>query len=115
MVGTPDDPAGGLDPALVRYLRLLVTSLAAVMMLGIAAIVVLLFVRMPRPLPPLPAAITLPGDAEAVAVTRGADWVAVVTRDDRILIFGAGGGLRQEVRIERAPPDVPAGPRDVTR
>ncbi|MEL7182242.1 MAG: DUF6476 family protein, partial [Pseudomonadota bacterium] len=31
--------------------------------------------------------------------TRGSDWMAVTT-DDRILIYGLDGTLRQTVRIE---------------
>ena len=42
----------------------------------------------------------MPGGATALAFTRGRDWFAVVTGDDRILIYGADGTLRQEVRIE---------------
>lgn len=47
----------------------------------------------------LPEGFALPEGAEAQAVTFGAGWIAVVTRDDRILIFGPDGALRQEVRL----------------
>jgi hypothetical protein len=34
-----------------------------------------------------------------LAVTFGQGWIAVVTEDDRILIFGADGTLRQELKV----------------
>lgn len=60
---------------------------------------------MPRPglgLPPtLPAQLELPKGTEAAAVTLGKDWVAVVTKDDRILIFGSDGKLWQNIAVTR--------------
>lgn len=53
---------------------------------------------------PLPDAITLPAGVTAQALTRGAHWLAVVTHDDRILIYGLDGKtLRQEIKILPAP------------
>ena len=43
----------------------------------------------------------LPDGARAVAFTQGSDWFAVVTADDRILVFDRlTGRLRQEVRLD---------------
>lgn len=110
MAGTPDEDgaaAGALegpDAAALRWLRGLVTALTAVMILGILAVVALLVIRLPDvsalAAPPLPDALRLPAGAEPLAVTQGRGWFAVVTEDDRILIFGADGALRQEVRVE---------------
>jgi hypothetical protein len=47
----------------------------------------------------MPDGFTLPEGAKAEAVTFGTGWIAVVTTDDRILIFGRDGRLRQEVAI----------------
>lgn len=84
------------------------TVLTVTMIGGVLAIVALLVIRLsddtpPQPgLAPLPEAITLPEGARATAFTQGADWFAVVTGDDRILIYDrATGALRQTVRIER--------------
>jgi len=42
----------------------------------------------------------LPEGVRANAVTMGADWFAVVTEDDRILIFDRDSGeIRQTVQI----------------
>ena len=106
MGSTPEDDGAprGPDARALRLLRALVTVLTAVMIAGIVAIVALLVIRMPdgRALAavPVPDAIRLPDGARATAFTRGPGWFAVVTGDDRILIYGADGSLRQEVRIE---------------
>lgn len=70
---------------------------------GVITVVGLLVTRMPQafqtPAPTLPEDFTLPEGTEAEAVTFGTGWIAVVTTDDRILIFGRDGQLRQEVAI----------------
>ena len=116
MGGTPDEDDGfdlgtlrGPDASALRRLRALVTTLTAVMILGILAIVAVLVIRLSdagltgegaRVSAPLPEALALPDGARATAFTRGPDWLAVVTEDDRILIYDLDGALRQEVRIE---------------
>ena len=92
------------EPANLRFLRRLVTVLTAVMILGIAAVVGLLVLRLstpPRPM--LPETVTLPDGVRAEAVTFGAGWYAVVTDAHTILIFdSATGALRQSVEITPA-------------
>ena len=93
----------GLPPSL-KLLRVLVFLLMATMIAGFLVIVALFVIRMPGrggDSLALPATITLPEGARASAFTRGRDWLAVVTEDDRILIFDAEtGALRQSIRIE---------------
>jgi Flp pilus assembly protein protease CpaA len=100
------DPTDAPDPALppsLRFLKWLVILLTITMIAGVITIVGLLVTRMPQafsaPAPSLPDGFTLPPGTEAQAVTFGAGWIAVVTDDDRILIFGRDGRLRQEVAI----------------
>lgn len=51
---------------------------------------------------PLPERIALPDGVAPVAFTQGTDWFAVVTDDDRILIYDrTTGQLRQTVVVER--------------
>ncbi len=76
------------------------------MIAGLVTIIVLIVIRVPdvvRTVPdpvPLPTSITLPDGSIATAFTRGADWYAVVTGDDEILIFDIGTGeLLQRVEI----------------
>jgi Flp pilus assembly protein protease CpaA len=100
------DPTDAPDPALppsLRFLKWLVILLTLTMIIGVITVVTLLVTRMPQafsaPAPGLPEGFTLPAGTEAEAVTFGTGWIAVVTTDDRILIFGRDGQLRQEVAI----------------
>ena len=50
--------------------------------------------------PPVPAALDLPKGARATAFTQGDDWLAVVTADDRILIYDRlTGQLRRQIDL----------------
>jgi hypothetical protein len=93
-------------PPSLRFLKHLVTVLMIVMIVGVITVVGLLVTRMPSatPGPVLPASLTLPAGAKAAAVTLGTGWIAVVTTDDRILIFDTAGNLRQEHRIDITAP-----------
>jgi len=99
---TPDAPDPVLPPSL-RLLKWLVIALTLTMIGGVITVVALLVTRMPQAFsavsPSLPQGFTLPAGAEARAVTFGEGWIAVVTEDDRILIFGRDGRLRQEVTL----------------
>lgn len=74
------------------------TTLTAVLILGVIAIVALLVIRLnavaPGPTLALPAEIALPDGETAAAITRGSDWIAIVTRDgagaERIRVLDAG-------------------------
>jgi len=101
MARAPDGD-DGLPPG-VRLLKWLVIGLTATLIVGVMAITFVIVLRLSTPapgLPPLPASIALPPGAVAQAFTQGRDWIAVVTQDDRILIYDrAGGRLRQTLTI----------------
>ncbi|MCZ0813404.1 MAG: DUF6476 family protein [Pseudomonadota bacterium] len=89
-----------VDPAMLRYLRLLVTILTGTMIAGVLVIIFLLVTRFADKGPDLPEAIELPGGASAQAFTQGRGWFAVVTDDDRILIYDrVTGQLQRTVQI----------------
>ena len=91
-----------MTPATLKFLARLVTVLTATMIVGLIVITGLLVTRLGREPAPvaLPEVISLPDGARATAVTRGAGWYAVVTDDDRILIYDAqSGALRQDVKV----------------
>jgi len=94
----------GLPPSL-RFLKGLVIVLTLTMIIGVITVVAVLVTRMQQSfdtklhLPDLPASLTLPAGAKPQAITFGTGWTAVVTTDDRILIFGTDGQLRQEVPL----------------
>lgn len=105
----PDGPGGNvadmdspeaLPPSLVR-LRRLVTALTLAMIAGFVVLIAALVVRLNAGGPELPATLDLPDGARATAFTQGTDWFAVVTQDDRILVYDRlTGRLRQTLRIE---------------
>lgn len=72
------------------------------MILGLLTIVGLLVMRFTADSAaiPLPDQIELPNGARATAFTRGADWYAVVTDGNEILIYDmVSGVLRQRISI----------------
>lgn len=76
------------------------TTLTVVMIGGLVVIISLLVIRLQASDTPLPAEIALPDGVEAEAVTLGRDWIAIVSQDNRILIFDREtGDLRQEIQI----------------
>jgi len=89
-----------VEPANLKFLRLLVTTLTAIMIVGVLVVIALLVTRLRDTGPSLPAEITLPDRARATAFTQGQGWYAVVTEDNRLLVFNrTSGALVQEVAI----------------
>lgn len=92
-----------VEPANLKFLRLLVTSLTAIMIVGVLVVIALLVTRLRDTGPQLPAEITLPDGARATAFTQGRGWYAVVTDDNRLLVFNrTSGALVQELAITAA-------------
>jgi len=85
----------------VKYLRLLVTILTVTMIVGFLVIVFLFVTKFSEAFgPELPNEITLPDGTEATAFTQGDTWFAIVTKDQKILIFDRDGGtLRKTISI----------------
>lgn len=71
------------------------------MIVGVITITGLLVTRMPdgQAAIAVPDNLQLPDGAVPEAVTMGKGWIAVVTSDARILIFGANGQLLQQVKV----------------
>jgi len=98
-----DDIENSSEPANLRFLRRLVTALTATMILGVLTVIVLLVIRLNTQgdTLALPDRITLPSGSIATAFTVGADWYAVVTKDDEILIFDhTTGSLRRTISLD---------------
>lgn len=94
-------------PPSLRLLKWLVILLTLSMIGGVITVVWLIVTRMPATFAPqaptVPEAVVLPEGKKAAAVTFGQGWIAVVTTDDHILIFGTEGKLRQEMAISSEP------------
>ena len=94
------DTPGPVDEKTLKFLRLLVTVLTGTMILGLLVIIALFVIKFSETRPPLPERITLPAGTEAQAFTQADTWYAVVTTDNRILIYSAQTGtLLQEVEV----------------
>ena len=79
----------------------MVMSLTAVMIGGVLVTFALIVIRLSDRRPTLPDQIDLPDGAQAQALTIGNNWYAVVTDDNRILIFDkTTGKLRQDIPVE---------------
>lgn len=75
--------------------------LTAVMIGGVLVTFALIVIRLSDRAPTLPDQVELPDGAKAQAVTIGNNWFAVVTDDNRILIFDkTTGRQRQEITVE---------------
>jgi hypothetical protein len=101
-----DAPEVGTLPPGLRLLKGLVMALTLTLIGGVITVVAVIVTRMPdasAQLPVLPAGLTLPEGTKAAAFTAGTGWFAVVTTDDRILIFDRSGALRQDIRIDSRP------------
>lgn len=97
----PAPPDAPLPPSL-RLLKWLVIVLTLTMIGGVITVVGLIVTRMPQAFtstPELPETLSLPDGARAQAITFGTGWTAVVTTDDRILVFDKDGQLTQEVQL----------------
>lgn len=91
---------GSLPPQLI-FLKRLVTALGVAMIAGFLVLIAALVIRLNADPLPLPDRITLPEGVTATAFTQGTDWFAVVTSDNRILIYDrTTSALRQEVSID---------------
>ncbi|MCL3882353.1 DUF6476 family protein [Marivita sp. GX14005] len=89
------------EPANLRFLRRLVTTLTVTMIAGVILITALIVIRYNQSATPLPEVITLPDGTDAMAFTQARNWYAVVTEDDQILIFARDTGrLMRRIRIE---------------
>ena len=95
----------GLPPSL-RFLKGLVIALMITMIVAVITVTAVIVTRMPQSftaqpasLPQLPDAIILPEGVDAQAATFGEGWIAVVTDDDRILIYSPQGDLQQEITL----------------
>ncbi|EPX79830.1 DUF6476 family protein [Litoreibacter arenae] len=100
----PEFPAE--EPANLKFLRRLVTTLTATMIVGLVVMITLLVIRLNSATPDLalPEYIELPDGTRTTAFTQAPTWYAVVTADDRILIFNRDSGqLTQEISVNSRP------------
>ena len=89
------------EPANLRFLRRLVTTLTAVMIVGLLVLIGLIVIRLQQPSVTLPDAITLPSGETATAYTFGRGWYAVVTEGNQIIIYDMDtGDIRKTIEVD---------------
>ncbi|WP_170412228.1 DUF6476 family protein [Ruegeria atlantica] len=97
----PSEPQEPQETPQLRLLRRMVMLLTAVMIGGVLLTFALIVIRLSDRTPTLPDQIELPDGAKAQALTIGSNWYAVVTDDNRILIFDkTTGKQRQEIVVQ---------------
>ncbi|MAT88668.1 MAG: hypothetical protein CL532_09020 [Aestuariivita sp.] len=95
----PDDSEKNVPN--LTFLRRLVTLLTLTMIVGIAALVTLIFIRFQGEATPmsLPDSISLPDGARPMAFTKTHKWYAIITEDDEIMFFDTNGVLFNRVKV----------------
>jgi len=89
-------------PPELRFLKLLVTTLAGVMIVGLVTIIAVLVIRLttaPAPLA-LPDSITLPEGARPQAVTLAPGFVIVVSETEILFYNRANGQLERRYPLD---------------
>ena len=81
------------------YLRRLVTLLSATMIGGMIILIILFVIRFQQDILNVPPEITLHSGVTPIAFTQTRDWYAVVTQENKILLFTPKGKLFQTVEI----------------
>ena len=90
-----------VEPANIKFLRILVTILTTVMIVGLIIVITLLVIKLQPSKIQLPQNIILSKDTKVISYSQGIDWYAVTTSDNKILIFdGLTGKIRQEISID---------------
>ncbi|MGH1354303.1 MAG: DUF6476 family protein [Thalassovita sp.] len=96
-----DDTPQPLDAGLLKFLKVLVTILTVTMIAGVVAIVTLIVIRYNQTPPDFPEVLTLPPGTTPEAYTQTARWYAIVTEDNRVLIYSRTTlKLVREIRLE---------------
>ena len=88
-------------PQELIWLKRLVIILAGVMIAGFLVLIATLVIRLRESAPVFPETLSLPEGATPLSITRAADWIAVVTTENEILILSADGqSLLQTLEID---------------
>ena len=86
-------------PPSIKFLKLLVTLLAGVMIVGFVIIVCVFVINFRKSHALIPATLELPDDIIPIAYTQTRNWYAIVTDDDEILIFDNTGNEIQKIKV----------------
>jgi len=79
------------EPANLRFLRRLVTTLTATMILGLIAIFTVLVIRLQPSNQPFPEIIALPEKTDVLSISRTPNELVVISQEKIIYVLSANG------------------------
>ena len=88
----------------IKFLKLLVTVLAGVMIIGFVIIVSLFILNFRTSNIPMPTKIELPSSVTPVAYTQTKNWYAIITDQDEIFIYDNAGNQIQKIKVDFVSP-----------
>ena len=91
MADQSEVPVNPAEPANLRFLRRLVTTLTATMIVGLIAIFAVLVIRLQSPVAIFPEITALPQGTEVLSVTRTANELIVVDQNRKIYLLSLDG------------------------
>ena len=98
MADQSEVPANPTEPANLQFLRRLVTTLTATMIVGLIAIFTVLVIRLQSPVAIFPEITALPQGTEVLSVTRTANELIVVDQNRKIYLLSLDGKNLQHVQ-----------------
>jgi len=91
MASQPEATANPPEPANLQFLRRLVTTLTATMILGLIAIFAVLVIRLQTTSPMFPEISALPAGTEVISISRTRDELVVIDQARNIYIVSLDG------------------------
>ena len=91
MADQSEVPANPTEPANLRFLRRLVTTLTATMIVGLIVIFTVLVIRLQSPVAIFPEITALPEGIEVLSVSRTAHELIVIGQDRKIYLLSVDG------------------------
>ena len=91
MADQSEVPANPTEPANLRFLRRLVTTLTATMIIGLLAIFTVLVIRLHSPVAIFPEITALPEGTQVLSVSRTANELIVIDQNRQIYLLSLDG------------------------
>lgn len=91
MADQSEVPANPAEPANLRFLRRLVTTLTATMIVGLIAIFTVLVIRLQSPVAIFPEITALPEGTQVLSVSRTANELIVIDQNRKIYLLSLDG------------------------
>ena len=93
MASQSEVPANSPEPANLRFLRRLVTTLTATMILGLIAIFAVLVIRLQTTSPMFPEITALPADTDVISISRTTNELVVIDKARKMYILSLDGKI----------------------